>query len=93
MDRERALPDHTVIVRGERIEAIGPSAKVQVPVGATRIDGRGKFLLPGMAEMHAHIPNWSLGGHLLHRFRDAQHGVVVERRAHRDWAGRGGLVR
>ncbi len=57
MDRERALPDQTVIVRGERIEAIGPSASVQIPAGATRIDGRGKFLLPGMAEMHAHIPN------------------------------------
>jgi imidazolonepropionase-like amidohydrolase len=57
MDRERALPDHTVIVRGDRIEAVGPAASVQVPAGALRIDARGKFLLPGMAEMHAHIPN------------------------------------
>jgi imidazolonepropionase-like amidohydrolase len=57
MDRERALPDQTLVVRGERIEAIGPSASVQIPAGAVRIDGRGRFLLPGMAEMHAHIPN------------------------------------
>jgi imidazolonepropionase-like amidohydrolase len=57
MDRERALPDQTVVVRGERIEVMGPSASVQIPTGGTRIDGRGKFLLPGMAEMHAHIPN------------------------------------
>jgi imidazolonepropionase-like amidohydrolase len=57
MDRERALSDQTVVVRGDRITAIGPSADGQVPADAARIDGRGKFLLPGMAEMHAHIPN------------------------------------
>src|SRR5690606_12761702 len=56
MDRERALPDHTVIVRGDRIVAVSPSAGVRVPAGATRVDGRGKFLLPGLAEMHGHIP-------------------------------------
>jgi imidazolonepropionase-like amidohydrolase len=56
MDRPGAVADQTVIVRGERIVEIGPSAKVQVPADATRIDGRGKFLMPGMAEMHAHIP-------------------------------------
>jgi imidazolonepropionase-like amidohydrolase len=57
MDQERVLADHTVVVQGERITAMGPSAKVTVPAGATRIEGGGKFLLPGMAEMHAHIPN------------------------------------
>lgn len=56
MDRQRTLPDQTVIVRGERIAEIGPSATVTVPDGATRIDGRGKFLMPGVSEMHAHIP-------------------------------------
>lgn len=56
MDRPGALGDQTVVVRGERIAAIGPSGTMQVPADATRIDGRGKFLMPGMAEMHAHIP-------------------------------------
>jgi len=56
MDRERALPDQTVLIRGERIAEVGPSARVQVPAGATRVDGRGKFLMPGVGEMHAHIP-------------------------------------
>ena len=56
MDRERAIPDQTVVVRGERIVAMGRAAEVQVPADATRVDGRGKFLMPGMAEMHAHIP-------------------------------------
>ena len=56
MDRPGTVADQTVIVRGDRISTIGPSGKVQVPPDATRIDGRGKFLMPGMAEMHAHIP-------------------------------------
>lgn len=56
MDRERRLSDHTVIVRDGRIAALGPSADIRVPAGARRIDGRGKFLMPGLAEMHAHVP-------------------------------------
>lgn len=56
MDRERLLPDQTVLVAEGLITGIGPSAEVAVPPDATRIDGRGKFLMPGLAEMHAHIP-------------------------------------
>jgi imidazolonepropionase-like amidohydrolase len=59
LDRATALADHTVVVRGDRIAAMGPSKQVQVPADATRIDGAGKFLIPGMAEMHAHIPGGS----------------------------------
>ena len=56
MDRERTEADQTVIVRGDRIEALGPAASVTVPPGARRIDGRGKFIIPTLSEMHAHIP-------------------------------------
>jgi imidazolonepropionase-like amidohydrolase len=56
MDRERTEPDQTVIVRGDRIEALGPAASVTVPPGARRIEGRGRFLIPTLSEMHAHIP-------------------------------------
>jgi imidazolonepropionase-like amidohydrolase len=56
LDRDRTLADHTVVIRGERIIAMTPSAAAKIPEGAARIDGRGKFLMPGMAEMHAHIP-------------------------------------
>src|SRR5262245_57880552 len=56
MDRERVLERQTVLVRGDRIERVGPVAQVSVPADATRIEGRGKFLMPGLAEMHAHIP-------------------------------------
>lgn len=56
MDRERVLEGRTVIVRGDRIAEVGPSGSVAVPANARRIDGAGRFLMPGLAEMHAHIP-------------------------------------
>jgi imidazolonepropionase-like amidohydrolase len=56
MERDGVLRDQTVIVRAGRIEEIGPSGKVTVPAGATRVDAAGKFLMPALAEMHAHIP-------------------------------------
>lgn len=56
MDEERLLADQTVIVRDGRIAAIGPAGSVAVPNGATVIEGRGRFLMPGLAEMHAHVP-------------------------------------
>lgn len=55
MDRQRVIAGQTVIVRGGRIEAVGPTPGTRVPAGAVRIDGRGKYLMPGLAEMHAHV--------------------------------------
>lgn len=56
MDAERMLQRHTVVVRGDRIVNVGPVGAVKVPEGARRIDGAGKFLMPGLAEMHGHFP-------------------------------------
>jgi imidazolonepropionase-like amidohydrolase len=55
MDSERVLAAHTVVVTGGRIAAVGPSAATPPPPGAERIDAHGKFLMPGLAEMHAHV--------------------------------------
>lgn len=56
MDGERVLADQTVLVRDGLIRAMGARSTVPVPGDAVRIDGRGKYLMPGLAEMHAHIP-------------------------------------
>jgi imidazolonepropionase-like amidohydrolase len=56
MDRERVLEGQTVIVRDGRIASVEPSSRARIPSGALRVDGRGKYLMPGLAEMHAHIP-------------------------------------
>ena len=55
MDRERVLARHTVVVRDGRIAAVGPDGRVAIPAGATRIDAMGKFLIPGLADMHVHL--------------------------------------
>jgi imidazolonepropionase-like amidohydrolase len=55
MDRERVLRDHTVIVRDGRIIEVGPAEKTKAPAGALRVDGRGKYLMPGLVDMHAHL--------------------------------------
>lgn len=56
-DSERGVvvPAQTVIVRGDRIVAVGPAASTPVPAGATVIDATGKTVMPGMWEMHMHL--------------------------------------
>jgi imidazolonepropionase-like amidohydrolase len=56
MDRETVLADQTVVVRGRTISSIRPASDAQVPAGALRVDAKGKFLIPALAEMHAHVP-------------------------------------
>jgi imidazolonepropionase-like amidohydrolase len=48
------LKDATVLVQGGRIVAVGPSAQVKVPAGAVKIDATGKYIVPGLWDMHAH---------------------------------------
>ena len=55
MDSERVIEDQTVIVREGLIETIRDSAEIQVPEGALIVDGRGKYLMPGLVDMHVHI--------------------------------------
>ena len=55
MDKERVLEGQTVIIRDGRISEIGSAEKVKVPKDAVRVDGRGKYLLPGLIDMHVHL--------------------------------------
>jgi imidazolonepropionase-like amidohydrolase len=61
--RRLAIPGQTVIVRDGRIAAIGPAASTAVPDDALRINGTGKFLMPGLAEMHGHVPGQAALAH------------------------------
>lgn len=45
----------TVLIVGTRIAAVGAIDRVQLPAGAHRIDARGKYLIPGLWDMHAHL--------------------------------------
>ncbi|HEU4733240.1 MAG TPA: hypothetical protein VFT22_35350, partial [Kofleriaceae bacterium] len=62
MSSEGVLAHHTVVIRGDRIVAVAPSAAVALPevgAGVTVIAGSGKWLMPGLADMHVHT--WSEG--------------------------------
>lgn len=56
MDREGVVPNQTVIVVDDVIREVGPTDEIVVGEGATVIAGEGRFLMPGLAEMHAHVP-------------------------------------
>jgi hypothetical protein len=45
----------TILVRGARIEAVGPTASVPIPRDARRIDARGAWVMPGLSDMHVHL--------------------------------------
>jgi len=49
-----ARTDQTVVVLGGHIVSVGPASQVRVPASARVIDGRGKFLIPGLWDMHVH---------------------------------------
>src|SRR5205085_2694104 len=46
--------DATVVVRGNRIASIGAADSLSTPADAQVVDGRGKFLIPGLWDMHVH---------------------------------------
>jgi hypothetical protein len=67
-DSERGvvMPRTTVVIRGDRIEAVGPADAIATPAGATVIDATGKTVLPGLWDMHTHFQaNSASGGTLM----------------------------
>jgi imidazolonepropionase-like amidohydrolase len=59
-------PDVTVVIEGGRIASVTPSRKAKIPKGAQIIEGAGKFLIPGLWDMHVHgtATPWSYGLYL-----------------------------
>lgn len=51
----RSRPGTTVVVSGNRIQAVGPDGSVAIPAGAEVIDAAGKALVPGLFDMHVHL--------------------------------------
>jgi imidazolonepropionase-like amidohydrolase len=49
------LTDQTVIIAGDSISAVGKSGSIEIPKDARRIDAHGKFVIPGLSDMHTHI--------------------------------------
>lgn len=56
-----AKSDRTVVIRGERIASVVPAGDAQIPPDAVIVDGRGKFLIPGLWDMHVHLAKAGAG--------------------------------
>jgi imidazolonepropionase-like amidohydrolase len=55
MQDRRVIDNATIVVEGNRIAAVGASGSVRVPAGAARIDVRGRTIMPGIIDVHAHV--------------------------------------
>jgi imidazolonepropionase-like amidohydrolase len=53
----KETPDTVIVIRGDRIERVGPSADIQVPSQALVLDADRKWVIPGLMDMHAHAGN------------------------------------
>jgi imidazolonepropionase-like amidohydrolase len=79
------IPGQTVIVRGSRIAELGPAGVIRVPEGASVVDGSGKFLIPGLFDMHTHTSKTrasALGLYVVHgvttiRDQGSEHAEVL----------------
>src|SRR5687768_3540943 len=54
------IQDAVIVIDGAKISQAGPRAAVAAPPGATVIDGQGKFVIPGLADMHHHLLSGSM---------------------------------
>lgn len=64
IDRQAALIDQTVLIEGDRIIELGPRERVRIPDGALEVDGSGKYLIPGLFDMHVHLREQEAEPHL-----------------------------
>ncbi|NHJ32467.1 MAG: amidohydrolase family protein [Asgard group archaeon] len=57
MDREIILENQSVIIKNGIISEIGPSDEISISDAVFKINGKGKYLMPGLADMHVHTWN------------------------------------
>lgn len=56
MDEEKIVTDQMVIIKDGKITFVGKHDNKKIGKNAFKVDGKGKYLMPGLAEMHAHVP-------------------------------------
>src|SRR5690554_4383206 len=78
--------NQTVVILGDRIWTLGPSTSFTAPAGARIVDGSGKFLIPGLFDMHVHTSKTrasALGLYIVHgittvRDQGSEHAEVLQ---------------
>ena len=88
----RVQPDMTVEIRGRTIAAVSADRGARVPPGASVVDGRGKYLIPGLWDMHVHL-SWPPGAAQISLPVMVANGVLGARDMHGTLAAVVGLKR
>ena len=55
VERGRVLPDYVVAIKGDRIVTVGPTSRTRLGSTTRVVDGAGRYLIPGLWDMHAHL--------------------------------------
>lgn len=84
MDSERVIPDATVVLVDGRITQVGSAAEVAVPAGAREFNLTGKYVVPGLMDMHVHLGFPTLESTEAHRLMSLflRFGVTTVRNMH-----------
>ena len=77
MAEERVIAAQTVIVENGVITVIGPVDEVPLPEGTEVVDGTDRYLMPGLAEMHAHVPGDDIDDRARHACNCSGRAVVA----------------
>jgi imidazolonepropionase-like amidohydrolase len=90
----RPQQDMVVVVRGNRIETVASRAEFEIPKSALIVDVRGRWIIPGLIDAHAHAARWSLSRYLAYgvtTIRDL-HGPQDSIMALREQAANGAIL-
>ncbi len=84
----KLVPEQRVVIVGNRIQAVGAVGKVKSPKDAYVVDARGKYLIPGLWDMHTHSEFTNAAYHVLIAYgitgiRDAHSGVPLDTQVQR----------
>ena len=71
VDAGELRPDQTILIAGDTIAAIGPADSIDLPPRARTLDGRGRYVIPGLWDMHTHAhrdgrASWQYPAYLAH---------------------------
>ena len=55
VEKQTLIPNQTVVITNDLISNIAPSSKIKIPANAVIIDGKGKYLFPGLTDAHVHF--------------------------------------
>ena len=81
LNGEAPIENAVIVVTGERITAIGNAADVEIPADAKKIDAKGKWLIPGLMNMHVHL-GLILPGKMKAQLANETEGELALRMAH-----------